>query len=55
MQHLHRVTNPSFVKEEAAFQNSYMSRRLKCLVMDLMETESRNDCWRRPAAIEPTN
>jgi hypothetical protein len=35
---LHREINPSFVGEEALFPN--MSRR----VMDLEETEARNDC-----------
>jgi hypothetical protein len=43
-QGLHRNINPSFVEEVAQIQNMYISRRIKILIMDLLEAEVRNDC-----------
>jgi hypothetical protein len=34
----------SFAEEEAPFRNTYMFRREKIFVMDIEETEARNDC-----------
>jgi hypothetical protein len=38
--HLHRKTDPSVVKEEAPFWNTY----IKTSEADLEESEARNDC-----------
>jgi hypothetical protein len=35
---------PPLVEEEASFLNTHMSRREKIWVIDLEETEARNDC-----------